>query len=86
MVSYYRWSLSSDLVAKSIGNFKGRLHLMHANDYKMSFVFHENRTILKMEGKEVEETIKTINFSYFIFKCKIPVHLIKIYFLHKMQI
>ena len=33
-----------------------------------------------MEGKEVEETIKTINFSYFIFKLKIPVYQIKIFF------
>ena len=32
----------------------------------MSIVFYENRTILLMEGKEVEETIKTITFSYFI--------------------
>ena len=47
---------------------------MHANYYNMAFVFHENRTILKSEGKQVEETIKTINFSYFIIKFKIPVH------------
>ena len=34
----------------------------------MTFVFHENSTSLKMEDKEVEETFKTINFSYFIMK------------------
>ena len=45
----------------------------------MSIVFHENRTIKKMEGKQVEETITTINFSYFIVKFKIPAHLIKIH-------
>ena len=41
---------------------------MHANNYNMTFVFHENSTSLKMEDKEVEETFKTINFSYFIMK------------------
>ena len=34
--------------------------------------------ILQVEGKEVEETITAINFSYFITKFKIPVHYIKI--------
>ena len=37
----------------------------------MSIVCHENRTILKIDGKELEETIKTINF---IIKIKIPIH------------
>ena len=73
-VSYYRWSLNSDLVAESIGNLKGRLRLMHAIYCNMSIIFHENRTILKMEGKYVEETITTINFSYFMIKFKILVH------------
>ena len=36
---------------------------MHANYCNMSIVFHENRTTLKMEEKEDEETIKTMNFS-----------------------
>ena len=40
----------------------------------MSIVFHENRTILKMKGKYVEETITTIIFSYFIIKFNILVH------------
>ena len=46
----------------------------------MSIVFHENRTILKTKGKEFEETITTINFSYFIIKFNILVHEIKIGF------
>ena len=47
---------------------------MHANICNRLIVFHENIAILKMEGKKVEETIKTINFSYFIIKFKISVH------------
>ena len=74
VVSLYKWSLNSDLVAESIGNLKGRLRLMHAIHCNISIVFHENRTILKMEGKYVEETITTINFSYFMIKFKILVH------------
>ena len=53
---------------------------MHANCCNMSIVFHENRTILKTKGKEFEETITTINFSYFIIKFNILVHEIKIGF------
>ena len=53
---------------------------VHANNCTISIVFHENGTILKMEGKEVKETIKTINFSYFIIKFKILVYQIKICF------
>ena len=60
---------------KSIGNnLKGRLCFMHANYCNMFIVFHENRTILKLEGNEVEETITTINFFKFIIKFKIPVY------------
>ena len=44
----------------------------------MSIVFHENRPILKTKGKEFEEIITTINFSYFIIKFNILVHEIKI--------
>ena len=33
--------------------------LVHAIYCNMSIVFHENRTIQKMIGKEVEESIKT---------------------------
>ena len=53
---------------------------MHANCCNMSFVFPENRTILKTKGKEFEEAITTINFSYFIIKFNILVHEIKIGF------
>ena len=35
---------------------------------KLSIVFDENRTVLQMEGKAVDETIKTTTFSYFIIK------------------
>ena len=47
---------------------------MHAIYCNMSIVFHENRTILKMDSKYVEETITTINFSYFMIKFKILIH------------
>ena len=40
----------------------------------MFIAFHENRTILKQEGNEVEETITIINFFKFIIKFKIPVY------------
>ena len=33
--------------------------------------------MLKMESEEVEETIKTINFTHSIIKFVIPIHLIK---------
>ena len=58
---------------------------MKANNCNMSIVFHENRTFQKTEGKAVEETIKTINFSTFIIKSKIPVHKIKICFYIKCK-
>ena len=58
---------------------------MNANNCNMAIVFHENRTFLKMEGKAVQETIKTINFSSVIIKFKIPVHKIKICFYIKCK-
>ena len=45
----------SGLVAESIGNRKGKLHLMHANYCNVLIVFQENRTIL---GK------RTISIAY----------------------
>ena len=46
--------------------------------------FYENRTILKWKAKRLK-TIKTIDFSYFIIKFKIPIHQIKICFYIKCK-
>ena len=52
------------MVAESIGNSKANGTLcMH-----MLIVFHENRSVPKMESKEVEETIKTVDLIHFIIK------------------
>ena len=59
---------------KALVTSKADCILMNANCCNMSIVFHENGTILKMKGKEFEETIMTINLSYFIIKFKILVH------------
>ena len=45
--------------------------MMEPKKYFASFFFldsNENRTILKMEEKDIEETIKTMNLSYLKFQ------------------
>ena len=44
------------------------------DDPCMLITLNYYRIIMKMESKEVEETIKAINFSYFIIILKVPVH------------
>ena len=78
--SLKKWSLNTDGLLTQVWLLKalvserqiGRLNACKL--FNMSISFHENRTFLKIEGKVVEKTIKTINFSYFIIKFKIPVY------------
>ena len=64
--------LTQTWIAQSIGNLKSK--------FALCLQCVSNRTVLKMENKEVEETIKTINSIQFIIKA----HIMKV-FSHKIS-
>ena len=51
---------------KALETSKADWVYLHANYCSMSIVFHENKTVLKMEGKKAEEPYKTIDLSYLL--------------------
>ena len=79
-----KWSLNTGglltqtLLLKALVTSKA--DSLYACNMLIFFFFHENITVLKIESREVEETIKTIIYTHFIIKFKIPVHWSKVYF------